>query len=58
VMELAMIEKLLARTGKMRDIVTADEAGERFLPADGQPLELLEERAVYEWLGLHLALFT
>ena len=45
-MELAMIEKLLAGTGEVRDVVAADQAGERLLPADRQALELLEERAV------------
>ena len=57
-MKLAMIEKLLAGTGEVRDVVAAHQTGERFLPADRQPLELLEERAVDQWLGFHLTAFT
>ena len=53
-MELAMIEKLLAGTGKVRDVVAAHQAGKRFLPADRQPLELLEERAVDQRGWFHL----
>jgi hypothetical protein len=52
-MELAMIEKFLPGAGKVGNIVAADEAWKRFLPADRQPLEFLEERAVNEWLGFH-----
>ncbi len=54
VMELAMIEKLLAGAGKVRDVVAADQTGKRLLPANGQPLELLEERAVDQWARFHL----
>src|ERR1700722_3027739 len=53
VMELAMIEKLLARTGEMRNVVTADQTGEGLLPANRQPLEFLEQRAVDQWLRFH-----
>jgi hypothetical protein len=53
-----MIEKLLAGSGKMRDIVAADQTGKRLLPADGQPFELLKECAVDQWLGFHLTAFT
>jgi len=56
--ELAVIEKLLAGSGEMRDIVAAHQARERFLPADGQPLELLKERAVDQWLGFQWTAFT
>jgi hypothetical protein len=45
-MELAMIEELLAGPGEVRNIVAADQAGKRFLPANSQPLELLEKGAV------------
>ena len=45
-MELAVIEKLLAGAGEVRDIMAAYQAGERFLPLNRQPLELLEEGAV------------
>ena len=53
-MELAMIEKLLAGTGKMGNVVAADETGEGFLPANRQPLKFLEQRAVDQWLRFHL----
>jgi hypothetical protein len=52
-----MIEEFLAGTRKVRNIMAAHQAGERFLPADRQSLEFLEERAVDQWLGLHLAVF-
>jgi len=45
-MELPMIEEFLARSGKMRDVVAANEAGKRFLPAQGKPFEFLEESAI------------
>ena len=51
-----MIEKLLAGAGEVRDIVAADQTGKRFLPVDRQPLELLEERAVDQWLRFSLEL--
>ncbi len=57
-MELAMIEKLLAGAGEVRNVVAADQAGERFLPANRQPLELLEERAVDQGLRFHWTAFT
>jgi hypothetical protein len=57
-MELAMIEKLLAGTGEMRNVVAADETGEGFLPANRQPFELLEQRAVDQWLSFHWTAFT
>ena len=53
-MELAMIQKLLAGAGEVRDVVAADQTGERFLPVDRQPLELLEERAVDQWARVSL----
>ena len=46
VMELAMVEKLLAGAGKMRDVVAAHQAGERLLPLNRQPFEFLEESGV------------
>src|SRR5438270_11617153 len=54
-MKLAMVQELLARTGQMRDVVAADQTGERFLPANRQPLELLEESAVDQRRGFHEA---
>ena len=36
-MELAMIEKLLARSGKMRDVVAAHQPRELLLPLNRQP---------------------
>ena len=56
--ELPMIQKLLAGTGEMRNVVPADQAGKGFLPEDRKPLELLEERAVDERRRFHWIAFT
>ena len=48
-MELAMIQKLLARSGKARGVVPADQPGQRVLPLDGQPFEPFEKVAVKKW---------
>ena len=42
-MEMAMIQKLLAGAGKARDVVATDQPGERLLPVDGQPFQLLQK---------------
>ena len=42
-MELAMIQELLARPSKARSIVAADQPGQRILPLDGQPFQAFEE---------------
>jgi len=48
-MELAMIQKLLAGTGEARGVVSADQAGKRILPLDGQPFEAFEKTGVKKW---------
>jgi hypothetical protein len=45
-MKVAVVEELLARTGKARSIATADEAGKRLLPVQSEPFELLQERLI------------
>ncbi len=45
-MELAMIEKLLAGAGKVRDVMAAHQARERLLPLNRQPLKLLQKDGV------------
>ena len=52
-MELAMIEKLLAGSGEVRNVVAANEPGERLLPLNRQPLELFEEGAVDQRSWFH-----
>src|SRR5436309_2903211 len=52
--ELPVIQKLLAGPSEMRDVAPADQAGKRFLPTDSQPLELFEERAIDQRRGVHL----
>ena len=46
----AMIEKLLAGSGKARDIMTADKTGEGFFPIERQALQAFEKPAVKERL--------
>ena len=53
VMEIAMVQKLLAGAGKARRIVAAHQAGERLLPVDGQPLQFLQKLAVENGRGVH-----
>ena len=45
-MELAMIQKLLAGSGEARGIVSADQPGQRVLPLDGQPFQAFEKAGV------------
>ena len=44
--EVAVIQELLARPRKARRVMPAEQAGERLLPAQGQPLQLLEHLAI------------
>jgi hypothetical protein len=45
-MEIAVVEKLLAGAGEVRDVMAADQAGKGFVPANGEALELFEKLAV------------
>ncbi len=46
VMEIAVVQKLLAGAGEARRVVAAHQAGERFLPVDGQAFQLLQKLPV------------
>ena len=46
VMEIAMVEKFLARRRRSATVVPAHQPGERLLPVDGEPLEFLQKLAV------------
>ena len=49
-MEMAVIEKLLAAAGEARAIVPADKTGERTLPVDGQAFEAFQKFPVQQGL--------
>jgi hypothetical protein len=43
---MAMIEKLLPAAGESRAVVSADQAGKRALPVNGQPFEPFQKLPV------------
>ena len=45
-MKIAVIEKLLPRPGKARNVVPAHQTVERFLPVQGEPLQPFQKTAV------------
>ena len=51
--QVAMIQKLLAGSGKARQIMPADQPRKRLLPSHGEPLQLFGKRAVDEWFLSH-----
>ena len=51
-----MIQKLLPGAREARLVVAAHQAGERFLPAQSQPFELLQELTVENRRGIHDAI--
>ena len=46
-----VIEEFLAGSGESRGVMAAHQSGVRFLPLDGQPLQLLEHRRVDQRLN-------
>ena len=53
VMEIAMVEKLLAGAGEARLVVAAHQPGEGLLPVDGEAFEFLQKLPVQQRGGRH-----
>ena len=53
VVEIAMVEELLAGAGEARHVVAAHQPGKRFLPVDGQPFQFFQKLPVQQRGGRH-----
>ena len=51
--KMAMIEKFLPAAGKMRSVMASYQAWKGLLPAQSEPLQFFEKRAVDQWRLIH-----
>jgi hypothetical protein len=51
-MEIAVVQEFLTRAGEMRQVMAADNAGERLLPAQRQTFQSFQEVAVNKGLTI------